>query len=554
MPGVTPELRERVQSWIGQDPDAGDRAELRALLNEDDGRELSARFGGRLAFGTAGLRGVMAAGPNRMNRLVVRQSAAGIARYLTEHVPGAASAGVVVIHDARHRSSRFSEDCVEVLSGHGISVVHGAYPLPTPVGVFSIRELGCAAGIVITASHNPPADNGLKLYLGDAAQIIPPIDGQIAAAIDAVVADGLILPEGGARGAAEALPEAVVDRYVEATLARFPPVTDGVRIATTAMHGVGGELLDRVLSAAGFTTVRPVAAQQEPNPDFPTVGFPNPEEPGALDLLREQMSATGADIGLALDPDADRLAVLVASESGDPVQLTGDEVGVLLGEWLLGRVTAGPGRLVVSSVVSSTLLGKIADDHGAAHAETDTGFKWLCRPAMNNDSATQVLAYEEALGYAIGADVRDKDGICAALAMATMAAEQSQAGQTILDVLAGIHVRHGVHETNNFSLRDDRDGAKERRDGVIEGLKNSPPNEIAGRVVRAVSEVFPGVLSIDMACETRIMVRPSGTEPKLKCYCEAVEAVGADGVDAARERAAMRLSHLQAALTALLVS
>ena len=550
---IDPALRDRVERWVAQDPDPDDRAELLELLESDDVEGLTERFSGRLAFGTAGLRGRMGAGPRRMNRLVVRQSAAGIARYLVENVADARTRGVVVIHDARHRSERFAQDCAEVLTGHGIPVIAGIRPLPTPVGVFAIRELGCSAGIVVTASHNPSTDNGLKLYLGDAAQIIPPVDGLVAGAIEAVVDDGQLVPQELARAFVAPMPSAVVDAYVGATLARVPPGGAGIRVTVTAMHGVGGGLLERVLDEAGFDRVTAVAEQHTPDPDFPTVEFPNPEEPGALDLLKARMESEGADIGLALDPDADRLAV-VLPQAGEALQLTGDEVGALLGEWLLGKVTSGPNRLVVSSVVSSTLLGAVAEHHGATHVETATGFKWLSRPAMEHPSLTQVLAYEEALGYAIGADVRDKDGISAALAMAAMAAGLRRSGQTVPDVLDEIHRRSGAYATNNFSLRDEQPGAAERRDRTIARLKEDPPDAVAGVPVREIREVFPGVLSVETEGDVRIMVRPSGTEPKLKCYCEAVEPVGDDGLESARARAKGRLESVQDALTRLLVS
>jgi phosphomannomutase len=559
---VDPGLRARAEAWIAADPDAETRAELRALLEAGDGDALAERFAGRLAFGTAGLRGTMAAGPTRMNRVVVRQSTAGIARHLLARVPGAAADGVVVAHDARHRSAAFAADCAEVLAGHGIRTIVSAGPLPTPVGVHAIRALGAAAGIVVTASHNPPHDNGMKLYMGDGAQIIPPVDGLIAAEIDRVAAEGRVTwraeetsnDASGGPGPSEPLPEEVLEGYRRATLARAPAPEAPIRIATTAMHGVGGAWIAELLARAGHGDVHPVAEQSSPDPDFPTVAFPNPEEPGVTAMLAERMAAVGADLGLALDPDADRVAVLVPEPGGGGIrQLTGDEVGALLGEWLLAEVTAGPDRLVVSSVVSSSLLAAIAAHHGARHAETLTGFKWLCRPAMEHPEWTQVLAYEEAIGYAVGPDARDKDGISAAVAVASMASWAAARGRTLPDLLDALHARHGAHVTDNFSLRDEAPGGAERRAALVGRLTAAPPERVGEERVAAVASLASDVLRIDLEAGVRVIVRPSGTEPKLKCYCEAVEPAGAGGVAAARERARARLRGVRAGLEALLL-
>ena len=553
MGGVAPRLRVRVEAWITIDPDPATRTELAGLLAAGDVGALEERFAGRLAFGTAGLRGAMGGGPNRMNRLVVRQSAAGIARHLLAEVPGAAEHGVVVACDARHRSRDFAADCAEILSAHGIRVVLAEQPVPTPVGVFAVRHLGCAAGIVVTASHNPPADNGLKLYMGDGAQIVPPVDGMVATAIDAAVADGILM--GGDRdpGSVEAMRSTVVAAYRERTLSRVPPPPVPITIATTAMHGVGGALLVDILAAAGHGDVHPVLSQQAPDPDFPTVALPNPEEPGVTGLLAARMEEVGAVVGLALDPDADRLAVLTPIGGGAARQLTGDDVGALLGDWLLAEVTSGPGRLVVSSVVSSSLLARIAEFHGARHAETLTGFKWLSRPAMEDPSSVQVLAYEEAIGYAIGPEVRDKDGISAALAVASMASAARAAGRTLLDDLDALHRRHGAHVTDNFSLRDDAPGGAARRAALVEALIAAPPGHLGPLATRAIRALAADVLRIDLEGDVRVIVRPSGTEPKLKCYCEAVEPVPDGDVAAARERARGLLADVRRDLTELLL-
>jgi phosphomannomutase len=551
MAAVPAERRARVGAWIARDPEPEARQELRAMLDAGDVAGLGARFSGRLEFGTAGLRGAMGAGPMRMNRAVVRESAAGIARHLRSAAD--AAAGVVVANDARRHSARFAADCAEVIAAHGIPVVLGGAPLPTPVAVFAIRHLGAAAGIVVTASHNPPADNGLKLYMGDGAQIVPPVDAMVAGAIDAVAADGVVVPADGARARVTPLPDGVVDAYVSRTLARVPPPAAPIRIATTAMHGVGGALLSRLLAAAGHADVHPVAAQQEPDGGFPTVPFPNPEEPGATDMLAARMRETGAVLGLALDPDADRVAVLVDA-AGGVRQLTGDETGALLGEWLLAEVTSGPGRLTVTSVVSSSLLGRIAAAHGAEHRETLTGFKWLSRPAMEDPGLTQVLAYEEAIGYAIGPEVRDKDGLSAAVAVAAMASRFAADGRTLLDGLDDLHRRHGAHVTDNFSLRDDAPEGAARRAALVGRLSAAPPTAVGGLGVRAARSLAADVLRLDLEGGVRVVVRPSGTEPKLKCYCEAVEPVGGGDVEGARARAAGRLAAVRSGLSELLLA
>lgn len=549
---IEPTLRAEVNAWIARDPDPETRAELQGLLDTGDEATLRERFSGRLAFGTAGLRARMEAGPMGMNRVVVRESAAGIARYLLLNSEYAAGRGVVIAHDARHRSHVFAADCAEVIADYGIRVTLAGAPLPTPVGVFAIRPLGAAAGIVITASHNPPADNGLKLYMGDAAQIVPPVDADVAAKIDAVAKDGVVNPGAVMPADVSPLSPGIIEAYRQATLARVPAPRVPMRIATTAMHGVGGALLAELLAAAGHDDVHPVAEQSEPDPDFPTVAFPNPEEPGATDLLAARMRDVDAALGLAVDPDADRVAVMVRTPDGATRQLTGDEVGALLGEWLLASVTDGPDRLVVTTVVSSSLLAKIAAHHGARHEETLTGFKWLSRPALQHPELRQVLAYEEAIGYAIGADVRDKDGLSAAVAVASMACWEQAAGRTLLDALDALHVRHGAHVTENFSLRYEGVGWRERRDDALAAFVAAPPERVGDVEVREVGHLAPDVLRIDLAGGLRVVVRPSGTEPKLKCYCEAIEPVVADGLHEARARARARLGATRAALMRLL--
>lgn len=548
---IDPDLAATVRAWIAIDPDPETRAELEGMLERGERDLLAERFDGRVAFGTAGLRSGMYGGPTGMNRLVVRQAAAGIARHLLADLPDARTRGVVVTHDARHRSDVFARDAADVIAAHGIPVTLGELAWPTPVGVFAVRHLGCAAGIVVTASHNPAADNGMKLFMGDGAQIAPPTDAAVAAQIDAVVADGVVAPVGGGAAAVTSLGDDVIDAYKVAVLARVPAPASQVPIAITAMHGVGGALLEELLATAGHESVAVVAEQQLPDPDFPTVGFPNPEEAGATDMLMAQMEHSGSVIGLALDPDADRVAVCII-DGGRPRQLTGDEVGGLLGEWLLQEVTDGPNRLVVTTVVSSSRLQKIAARHGVHSAQTLTGFKWLARAALESPDLRQVLAYEEAIGYAVGADVFDKDGIGAALAVASMAAAYAGRGTTLADQLDQLDRLDGAHVTANFSLRYEGLGWRERRDATVARLVSHPPRQIGSDHVERVELLAPDVLRIELGGGVRVLIRPSGTEPKLKCYCEAVETVADGDVAGARSHARTRLSVLRSALQGIL--
>lgn len=547
---IAPDLAATVRAWIAIDPDPETRAELEGMLARGDGDLLAERFAGRVAFGTAGLRSGMYGGPTGMCRLVVRQAAAGIARHLLADVADARARGVVVTCDARHKSDVFAHDAAEVVAAHGIPVTLGDRPWPTPVGVFAVGYLGAAAAIVITASHNPATDNGMKLFMGDGAQIAPPTDVAVATCIDDVVADGVIVPAG-EPATVSRLSAEVVDAYRAAVLARVPAPAAQIPITISAMHGVGGALLLDLLGAAGHRTVTVVHEQQTPDPDFPTVSFPNPEEAGATDLLAAQMVRDGAVLGLAVDPDADRVAV--CTMVGDqPRQLTGDEVGALLGEWLLAEVTTGDDRLVVTTVVSSSRLQKIAARHGVHFEVTLTGFKWLARAALGAPHLRQVLAYEEAIGYAIGHDVFDKDGIGAALAVASMTAAYAARGLTLSDVLDELDRTYGAHVTSNFSLRYEGLGWRERRDATVARLVSAPPTRIGQSAVERVERLAPDVLRIELGDGVRVLIRPSGTEPKLKCYCEAVEAAPDGDAAAARARATERLATLRTALEAML--
>lgn len=534
----TTELVEQARAWAAADPDEVTRAELEELLGRVAGgdaearAELADRFDGTLEFGTAGLRGAVGAGPNRMNRVVVTRAAAGLAAYLR----GTGATGPVVVgFDARHRSDDFARDTAEIMTGAGFKVWTMPRPLPTPLLAFAIRELGCAAGVMVTASHNPPQDNGYKVYLGDGSQIVPPADAEIAARIAAVgpVAD---LPRG---DAGSVLGEHLVDRYLD-TAAEL--VEDGPRdleIVYTPLHGVGGAPVVQVLETAGFSSPRVVAQQEQPDPDFPTVAFPNPEEPGAMDLAMALASDHGADLVVANDPDADRCAAAVPTPTGDWRMLRGDEVGALLARHLLDRGREGT---YACSIVSSSLLGKLAAAAGQPYAETLTGFKWIGRVEG------LAFGYEEALGYCVDPEhVRDKDGVSALLLLCELAAQEKAAGRTLLDVLDDIALEHGLHATDQVSVRVS-DLALIAQ--AMERLRTTPPAELGGLAVEGVDDLAAGSadlpptdgLRFRLADGARVVVRPSGTEPKLKAYLEVVVPVDpVAGVDAARISAAARL-------------
>jgi phosphomannomutase len=534
--------RAQAEEWLDQDPDPQTRAELRAIL--DDRQALAERFGAKLEFGTAGLRGELGAGPNRMNRVTVMRAAAGLAAVLTSEHDTAPS--VVIGYDARHKSDVFAEDSAAVLTGAGLPVRLMPRPLPTPVLAYAVRHLGTGAGVMVTASHNPPRDNGYKVYWGDGAQIIPPLDQEISEAIDAV---GRIdeLPRGTEW---EVLDDGIVEAYLR-SLSRLPlGAARDVTVAYTPLHGVGGAVTRRAFDRTGFPAPDVVAEQDEPDPDFPTVSFPNPEEPGAMDLALAL--GKGRDLVIANDPDADRCAVAAGGR-----MLTGDEVGGLLAEHVL-RHTSGADRLVVTTVVSSSLLGRIAAAHGVRYAEALTGFKWIMKAGTDRDRL--VYGYEEALGYCVGGDdgvpVRDKDGIGAALTVSALAAEAKTEGATLLDLLDDQARRYGLHATVQLSVRVDDLSVIA---GAMARLRESPPTTLAGRAVTEIDDLADGrgalppadVLRLRLSGGGRVVVRPSGTEPKLKCYLEVVVPVAAS-VDEARVTAETELAALRADLSALL--
>ena len=577
------DLRARVTAWIADDPDERDRAELTALLaaataadsDEDAAQaaqaaeDLADRFAGRLQFGTAGLRGKVGAGPNRMNRAVVRGTTAALAGWLRYVNPAAAESGVVIGCDARHRSDEFALEAARVLAGAGIAVHLLPPRQPTPLLAFAVRHLRAAAGVMITASHNPPADNGYKLYLADGAQIVPPADLEIEAAIRALGPLAEIPVTGGDDPLIARHDDQIARAYLDAVCAgaQAPKGAAWLRIIYTPLHGVACELALRAFEQAGFPPPDVVEAQAEPDPDFRTVAFPNPEEPGTLDLAIAQARRSGADLVIANDPDGDRLAVAVPDDTatGGWRMLTGDQVGALLGAYVLGRAggdadraggDAEPRRpLVATTIVSSTMLARIATEAGAAYAETLTGFKWIARAGDLRPECRFVYGYEEALGYAVGTAVRDKDGISAALAVLGLAALARSGGESLLEAYDALEAAHGVHLTGQITVPTTVPV------DVMSRLRVTAPTELAGQPVLSVSDLTGGTADLPSADVlrytlpgARVVIRPSGTEPKIKAYLEVVEPVIAGRLDEARHAARARMDPLREAVRDLLAS
>jgi phosphomannomutase len=521
------DLHRTARRWRDAEPDDDIRDELDSLIRsaESDGdTELAARFDGSLQFGTAGLRAAVAAGSMRMNRLVVRQAAAGLGQWLFDTVPDAAARGVVVAHDARRKSDLFALDTCRVLAAMGIRSMLLPGVQPTPVLAWSITGLSAAAGVVVTASHNPPADNGYKVYLDTGSQIVAPIDTEIADRIaafdpiDVMVAD----PDD---PLIERLDQTWADAYVAAVPdVRLRPDAPGVTIAYTAMHGVGGAVVERAFAAAGFPPPVVVAEQHDPDGSFPTVSFPNPEEPGAMDLLLETAKAADADVALANDPDADRLGAAIPQPDGILRRLAGDEIGWLFADHILSN-TSGDDRLVVTTLVSSALLAEMAADHGVHSEETFTGFKWIGKIATGRPDLRFVFGYEQALGYLVTDRPLDKDGITAAVMMAEIAAVAAADGATIQDRLDAIADRYGRHVTAELSVRIPPAVGAE----WVAALEASPPDSIGDRqVVDVVSFPEANLIRLMLEGGVRLQIRPSGTEPKVKLYGEAVDLPRAD--------------------------
>ena len=549
---VSAELSARVTAWIADDPDESTAAAAQSLLNRADAGDISAEqelaqcFGEFLQFGTAGLRGPLGPGPSCMNRAVVIRAARGLVNYMLTQ----GSSKIVVGYDARHRSVDFALDTVSIAAAAGLEAVLLPRALPTPVLAYAVRALGADAGVMVTASHNPAKDNGYKVYLGDGSQIIPPQDGEIAAEI-ALVTSALDVPMSDEWVSAD---ESLVDDYIAScvrVLAADAP--RNIRIAYTPLHGVGYETLAKVLESASMGQLDVVEAQAEPDPDFPTVAFPNPEEAGATDLLLALAHDIDADIAIANDPDADRCAMAAKDHDGEWRLLRGDEVGALLGWWTISRSgefgLPAPRGTLAASIVSATLLEKMALRNGFKYQSTLTGFKWIAKiPDLT-------FGYEEALGYCVdAASVRDKDGISAALRLAELAAWLKSQNRTVAQLLDDIAREYGLHVTDQLSVRMNN---LADIPAAVNRLRSNPPSTLAGRDVTLAFDLkngFNGLPPTDgylLSFEGgRVIVRPSGTEPKLKCYLEVI--VDNDDIAAARDIAAATVAQLKTEMKAVL--
>ena len=546
------QLRQRAEQWLADDPDPGSQAELGALIDQlpATAAELADRFAGPLTFGTAGLRGPMRAGPNGMNLAVVRQAAAGLVAWLRErdgHRP------LVIGYDARHQSRAFAEETARVAAGAGRPALLLPRALPTPVLAHAVRLLDACAGVMVTASHNPPRDNGYKVYLGaglggpggDGAQIVPPADTGIEAAIRAVGPLSAVP----LRGDYSTLDDSIVDSYVEQAVAVLdagavtPEQRAALRVAYTPLHGVGASVLTTAFARAGFAPPTVVAEQAEPDPDFPTVAFPNPEEPGAMDLVLRTAVQAGADIAIANDPDADRCAVAIPDPPGWR-RLHGDEVGILLADHLIRRGVSG---CYATTIVSSSMLRALTAARGVDYAETLTGFKWIVRA----DPHRLAFGYEEALGYCVAPHhVRDKDGITAALLVAELAAGLKAQGRTLADRLDDLAREFGVYATDQISVRVQSLGSIAE---MMALLRAKPPASLLDEPVVSTEDRAPDADVLTFRTATaRVVVRPSGTEPKLKIYLEVREPVAGDDVAAARDRARAALAALGTEIGTLL--
>ena len=535
------DLLERARAWIAGDPDAVTRTELQVLIDTDNLDELSERMSGSLEFGTAGLRGAVEAGSNRMNRAVVIRTTRGLADFLLDRYDGTPAGPVVIGRDARLSSPQFMDDAVGVLAAAGIEVRFWEGDTPTPVVAFGALALGACAAIVVTASHNPPQDNGYKVYDSNGAQIVPPVDHHIAACI-AAVGPAVDVPRiDGACEGATPLASPVERQLYEEYLSEIASlrVTDTgdqhLRIVYTPMHGVGWQAVRAALRSAGYDDLHPVPEQVEPDGTFPTVAFPNPEEPGALDLAVGLADRLTADLILANDPDADRLAVAIPTAVGWQT-LTGNQIGVLLADHLLAHYDGDTQPMVINSIVSSPMLADIAAGYGARFETTLTGFKWIANAAMDIETLGEtafVFGYEEALGYTVGTVVRDKDGISAALAFADLAAECLTNGVTLRDRLASVYARFGFWISVQQSIVRLGSAGKEEIDSAIELLAHTQPLTLGGHSVSNVTDFRSGedtrprwlpaaaLVVLDLEGGGRVLVRPSGTEPKLKIYVDA---------------------------------
>lgn len=540
------DLLERSRAWIEGDPDPATRGELERIVASGDTEELASRMDTVLEFGTAGIRGEVGAGPGRMNRAVVIRTTLGLARYLEMSQPGV-EAPVVVGFDARPDSRQFAEDAAGVLAAASIPVLFFSEVTPTPLVAYAAKHLSASAAIVVTASHNPPADNGYKVYGPDAAQIVSPTDSaiqeKIASAPSAADIPRLKEAFSSESSLVKEVPPDILDCYWEEVSGeRSREQGSNLDIVYTPIHGVAGETLLEVMRRAGHTGIRAVPEQAEPDGSFPTVDFPNPEEPGVLDLAVATARSERADLVLANDPDGDRLAVVVP-EAGEWRALSGNEVGVLLADYLLANDPDPASTIVASSIVSSPMVARIADEYGARHESTLTGFKWIVRAGLTVEAETGarfIFGFEEALGYTVGSTVRDKDGISAALMFTDLVADSNDAGQSILDRLVELWDRHGIWASAQTSItRDGPEGLDVMRQS-IERLGDEPPDEIDFVPVTSVTDYRRGgedrprwlgeqtLIELSLGDRGRVLARPSGTEPKLKVYVDLREALGSD--------------------------
>ena len=540
-------LLDTARAWLAEDPDPATAAELEALItlaeagDTDAADELADAFDGTLQFGTAGLRGRLGPGSNRMNRIVVARAAAGLAAYLVAH----GGNSVVIGYDARRNSEVFARDTAAIMSGAGITAMLLPSALPTPVLAFAIRHLGCDAGVMVTASHNPPDDNGYKVYLDDGSQIVPPADAEIAAHI-AAVGPLASIPQS---DDFQTLDGAVLDSYVARAVSLLGDGPRDVSAVYTAMHGVGGEVFLRAVAGAGFPAPTTVAAQFDPDGRFPTVNFPNPEEPGAMDLSLAEARTQGADVIIANDPDADRCAIGIRTAE-DYRMLTGDEVGALLAWWIVerGRRAGNPaGGVYAQSIVSCTLLERIAAEAGLGYATTLTGFKWISKvPDLR-------FGYEEALGYCCDPEsVNDKDGMTASLLMLEMVAALKAEGRGVQHVLDDLARRFGLYATSQLSVRVSDVALIADAMGR---LRADPPTALGGREVVRMDDLEKGADGLPPTDglrftlkDARVIIRPSGTEPKLKCYLQVVVPVTGE-IGRARAKAQTELDAVRSSVS-----
>lgn len=537
------DLLAAARSWLEEDPDPQTRAQLQAWMDNDDRERLAAAFAGPLTFGTAGLRGPLGPGPAAMNHIVVAKAAAGLCQYVKD----TGGSKVVVGYDARRNSDAFAELTAAIAAGAGLTAEVLPRPLPTPVLAYAIKARGADAGVVVTASHNPPEDNGYKVYLGDGMQIVPPADAEISARIAAQPHyQDIPRSTGWTR-----LGDEIVEEYLARVVGLADPAKTGdaqLTVVYTAMHGVGGHLFETVCERLGFVDLFAVAEQFEPDPAFPTVAFPNPEEPGAMDLALAAAVRENADLIIANDPDADRCAVGIPTADGFRM-LRGDEVGVLLGWWTAHRAPVD-GSLV-TTIVSSSMLGSIAESAGLGFRQTLTGFKWITRPE------DIVFGYEEALGYCVDPQaVRDKDGISASVRMLELAAHLQTQDRSITGLLDQLAAEHGVYLTDQISIRVQDLSDRDRALAALQADPRAAIADLAG-VTDLTDSLATGLpptegLRLDLAGGGRVIARPSGTEAKLKVYLEVIERSGDVATD--RARAVERLSVLRAGLEEFLAA